>query len=517
MKKAFLLLVSVYVFSFGFTQASINLNFEIIQNGSQLLLDSVLIENTTNSTDTMIYCPLTSLEIDILSGIEESFANSSDLVVRQNYPNPFENETYIEVMCPDMKLNVSVIDFTGKTLFSKPFVTEKGLNTFVFTPGADSQYIVNFSTSKFQQSVKVIHSGNAKAELSVKLTQVNCAGLKSSKLGGFTYTDGDNLNFTSYTTACLNVETVTVSGNPTADETLSFDYTSLTNIQPDRPERIPADVTETVVSWNWSDVVGADGYKYNTTNDYETATDIGTLTEMESETLTAGINYHLFVWAYNDCGSSFPLHIVESTTALPFTEDENNIVLSGTAGEDMAVMYICEQPDSLVLRSISTNVNIEEENLELLKDRMKTTVLGEGVGIAAPQIGINRNVIWVQRYDKGNAFIKPWELYFNPVITAYSDTVVLRDDGCLSVPDDCVSEYTIAGNSYRSIWVDVQYYDIDGNFVQERITHQFTAHIFQHEIDHLHGIMYFDRQVEEIPGKYVIIDGDSYDGLPEID
>lgn len=167
------------------------------------------------------------------------------------------------------------------------------------------------------------------------------------------------------------------------------------------------------------------------------------------------------------------------------------------------------------MRAQSTNVVLGEENLQHLTDRMKQTVLGEGVGIAAPQVGINRNIIWVQRYDKGS-IIHPWELYFNPRILNYSDTVALRSDGCLSV-DYCATQYDIAGNSYRAKWIDVEYYLQDGTYVIERINHQYTAHIFQHEIDHLNGIMYFDRQVEEIPEKLIIIEGDSYEGLPAID
>ncbi len=518
MKKSFLLLLTVLCISVVYAQTSVILSFEINQNGSQLLLDSVLIENTTNSTDTTICYPDTSLEIDILSGIGDNDFDGDKLFVKQNYPNPFDDNTYIEVFTPEKMLEVSITDYSGKQLLSKSFIAEKGLNKFVFTAGADSQYLVNFSCAGYKQTIKLLSIGKAKTELNIDLIDSdNRLSLKTLKNTVFTYTEGDNLSFTSYATACSEVETAFENASPTENATITFDYTSLTNIQPDRPERIPAIVTETGISWNWSEVNDADGYKYNTVNDFETATDIGTLTELDWSELNAGNNYELYVWAYNDCGKSFPLHIVEATTALPFTADENNLVISGAAGEEMSVMYICQQPDSVVLRTTSTNVNLEEENLELLKDRMKTTVLGEGVGIAAPQVGINRNVIWVQRYDKGSAIVKPWEVYFNPVITAYSDTVALRNDGCLSVPDDCVSEYSIAGNSYRSIWVDVQYYDIDGNFVQERITHQFTAHIFQHEIDHLNGIMFFDRQIEEIPGKYVIIEGDSYDGLPKID
>jgi peptide deformylase len=517
MKKVFAFLFLLSFCTGIFTQTSIVLSFEINQNGSQLQLDSVLIENTSNSTDTMISYPETELEIDMLSGIESNFAVSNSLKVMQNYPNPFNVKTFIEVYNTEKELSVNIHDISGKQILKEKFKTEIGINTFVFTPGADSQYVVSFNNGKSEQSIKMLHNGNVKSKCNIVMSSSNTMIDKSFKETGFSFTESENLNFTSYTTACFESEIAIASGSPIEDEIYTFDYTGLTDIQPDRPERIPANVTEVSISWNWTSIDDAMGYKYNTTNDYETATDLGTTTELDLNDLSAGLNYHLYVWAYNDCGVSFSLHIIEATTTLVLTQDEIDLINSGTVGEDFEVMDICEQPDSIILRSQSINVNLDEEDLQLLTDRMKITVAGEGVGIAAPQIGINRNVIWVQRYDKGSVYIKPWEVYFNPVITAYSDTVALRNDGCLSVSENCVSEYGIAGNSYRALWVDVQYYDIDGNFVQERINHQYTAHIFQHEIDHLNGIMYFDRQVEEIPEKYIIVEGESYDGLPRID
>ena len=500
------------------SQTQIVINFEINQTESQLLLDSILIENLTNSTDTVIRWPKNSLKIKMLSGIERNLASANNLQVMQNYPNPFDEKTYIDVYNPTKELIVNVTDISGKQILTEKMFTNPGIISFVFTPGVDTYYLASFNNGKSEQTIKMLHNGRNEGVCKIEhLLSKKTMSLKNMEQTGFTYTEGETLNFTSYTSACFGVETVTLSGNPVANDTIVFDYTGLTDIQPDKPESIAAVVTASEIIWNWSAVNGAVGYKYNTVNDYETAIENGNITEVEFAELTTGLNYHLFVWAYNECGQSFPLHIVEATTTTALDIDENALITSGTSAQVFELMYICVQPDSMVLRNQSLNVNLDEDNLQILVDRMKKTVLGEGVGIAAPQIGINRNVIWVQRYDKGTLYSKPWEVYFNPVITAYSDTIAYRNDGCLSVPGDCVSQYGIVGKSYRSIWVDVQYSDINGNIVKERITDQYTAHIFQHEIDHLNGIMYFDRQVEEVPGKFVIIEGDSYEGLLAID
>ena len=105
------------------------------------------------------------------------------------------------------------------------------------------------------------------------------------------------------------------------------------------------------------------------------------------------------------------------------------------------------------------------------------------MGIAAPQVGVNKRVIWVKRYDKAGA---PFECYINAYITAYSDTLKYRPDGCLSIPG-------VSGSSWRAIWVDIIYDTPDGVRRSEHITHEYTAHIFQHEIDHLNGMVFLDR------------------------
>ncbi|HOZ31151.1 MAG TPA: peptide deformylase [Bacteroidales bacterium] len=518
MKKFITASIAVLMSLSAYLQTEIEIDFGIVQNGSQLVLDSVLIENQTLGCDTMIYNSQAGFVIDIISGMKvNQSGESSKLSVKQNYPNPFSDETIIEVYNPENELNVKIFDTAGKMILKENFITGKGAYSFSFIPGDSKQYIASFSCSKQEQSIKMTNSGSSVSKPTLKLlSQVNLPALKNLKSGPFVYNQGDVLTFTGFVTVCHEAESTSVTDSPLVSQTYNFDFTYITDIQPDAPIKDELSVTENTINWSWTSITEATGYKYNFTNNYSESIDLSEQTTYLQEELIAGTNYKVFVWAYNECGESFPVRIDTATTALPLTQDEIDLILSGESTEDMYVMNICVQPDTLVLRAISTNVIIGEENLQQLTDRMKVTVLGTGVGIAAPQIGINRRIIWVQRYDKGSA-IHPWELYFNPRIVAYSDTVALRSDGCLSVPDGCVNTWDIVGNSYRSKWVDVEYYLEDGTFVHERISHQYTAHIFQHEIDHLYGIMFFDRQLEEVPEEFTIIEGDSYEGLPIID
>ncbi|MDA3911148.1 MAG: peptide deformylase [Bacteroidales bacterium] len=516
MKKLSVIILISFLSISLFAQESIEIDFEINQNSNQLVLDSVLIENTTATCDTMIYYPNTTLNLNMLSGIEELYSQNK-LHVRANYPNPFDAYSIIELYVPEQTVQFSIYDIQGKSVLEKEIICGSGLQQFKFHAGAEAQYLIKVKSGNQNTSLQLMHSGDTGSKAQIEhLGKISEAKNTTQKANGFSFTSGDQLNFTAWVIACGTVESTNASAQPEGSEIISFDFTHLSNLQASTPEIDEIIPGENEITWKWSDVSDSDGYKYAYVNDYETATDIGTTTQMTTDDLSAGTNYKLFIWAYNDCGESHALEMYQATSAIPFTQDENDTITNAPSNSSMAVMNIFEQPDSIILRTPSTNVLFDEENLDYLVERMQSTVSAEsGVGIAAPQVGINRLVIWVQRYDIG-AIMHPWEVYYNPRIVNYSDTVVYKNDGCLSVPTS--GDYPeIEGFSYRAIWVDVEYYTETGEKVVERINHQYTAHIFQHEIDHLNAVMFFDRQVEEGKDRFTIIEGDSYEGLPTID
>ena len=190
---------------------------------------------------------------------------------------------------------------------------------------------------------------------------------------------------------------------------------------------------------------------------------------------------------------------------LAFTKAEQDTILKADSATAMRILIIFVHPDSLILRTPSKDVIVGDTLIKKLTNRMYTAVKhANGVGIAAPQVGINRKIIWVQRWDKGSLVSHPFEVYLNPRITAYSDTVVRRTDGCLSVPQT-TGYPVVIDSSYRAIWVDVEYYRPDGTFMHERVKQWYTAQIFQHEIDHLFGKMYFDNYVHKHPQRFTIL------------
>jgi uncharacterized protein (TIGR02145 family) len=101
---------------------------------------------------------------------------------------------------------------------------------------------------------------------------------------------------------------------------------------------------ETQIEWNWNSVAGAAGYKWNTTNDYATATDMATATTKTETGLTCGTSYSRYVWAYNSWGNSTPLTMTRSTSACPLNCGTtvltiNHVTTGGVAPVNKSTTY----------------------------------------------------------------------------------------------------------------------------------------------------------------------------------
>lgn len=170
-----------------------------------------------------------------------------------------------------------------------------------------------------------------------------------------------------------------------------------------------------------------------------------------------------------------------------FSRQEREIIYRGE-GDIMQVMSIANREDSLLLRRVSLPMDekmVGSEELATLCRRMLATVkdpANEGVGIAAPQVGLLRRMVAVQRFDKAG---EPFEFFLNPEIIAMLGENKPGGEGCLSVPD-------MRGVVNRSHHIVLRYRDVD--FVEHTDTIEgFTAVIFQHEVDHLDGVLYIDK------------------------
>ena len=158
----------------------------------------------------------------------------------------------------------------------------------------------------------------------------------------------------------------------------------------------------------------------------------------------------------------------------------------------MRVLTIDDPRDLAVLRAQSSDFSSEallSEEFERLSELMVATVTHpsqDGVGIAGPQVGLNRRVVAVQRFDKEG---EPFEVYPNVRIVWQSDSLAFGPEGCLSVPD---RREDVA----RSQEIVIEYTAVPGLKTISDTISGFTAVIFQHEVDHLDGVLYIDRVAE---------------------
>jgi len=155
----------------------------------------------------------------------------------------------------------------------------------------------------------------------------------------------------------------------------------------------------------------------------------------------------------------------------------------------MAIRHI-RTDDDPILRKISKKVDTFNDKLvTLIEDMIETMHIAEGVGLAAPQIGILKRVIVIDLYDDEG----PMAL-INPEIVEMKGEQI-GEEGCLSLPGR-------RGTVKRPESVKVKFQDEKGNTYMIE-GEELLSRVLCHEIDHLNGILYIDKQEEEL------LDGES--------
>ena len=147
----------------------------------------------------------------------------------------------------------------------------------------------------------------------------------------------------------------------------------------------------------------------------------------------------------------------------------------------MRLSILKDNEESLRIKSIPTLITDEVRDLV---SNMKETMLAEnGIGLSAPQVGVNLRVIVIQLMSAGK-LVGPVQEMINPVITNYSDDSMEYEEGCLSIP----GEY-IRIDRPRSI--NVKFQTLSGKY-KKWFLKGLEARIVQHEIDHLDGVLMTD-------------------------
>ena len=152
----------------------------------------------------------------------------------------------------------------------------------------------------------------------------------------------------------------------------------------------------------------------------------------------------------------------------------------------MAVRKIVTLPDPVLRRKAHKVTSFEKDLAELINDMVDTMRVAPGVGLAAPQIGISQRIIVVEFGSEDDERV-PSKLYrvVNPEIIKKSQTTVPGVEGCLSVPG-------LIGEVERYESIVVKGVDAQGKPIKIKAK-GWLARIFQHEIDHIDGVLYTDR------------------------
>ena len=164
--------------------------------------------------------------------------------------------------------------------------------------------------------------------------------------------------------------------------------------------------------------------------------------------------------------------------------------------ENMGKILKIREVGDPILNKISDEVdikNIDEYILDIIEDLKSTLEFGTGLGIAAPQIGINKRIIVVgakkENIKYNDAEEIPVTAMINPTWIKLSKETDIQYEGCMSVP-------SIRGRVERYKNIELTYYNEKGEKIVKQLN-GFLSRLVQHECDHLDGIVFLERVKEK--------------------
>ncbi|MGC8823143.1 MAG: peptide deformylase [Bacteroidales bacterium] len=143
---------------------------------------------------------------------------------------------------------------------------------------------------------------------------------------------------------------------------------------------------------------------------------------------------------------------------------------------------------SPLLRKHSIDITGEDNPIQLSQNLLDTLKKAGGIGLAAPQMGILKRAFVIDTSplsEEDNNIEKIEKAFFNPEITWRSEDKIYYSEGCLSIPD-------IFEDILRPQKIRVKYFDANLNIIEDEFD-GLIARIFQHEYDHLDGILFIDK------------------------
>jgi peptide deformylase len=156
----------------------------------------------------------------------------------------------------------------------------------------------------------------------------------------------------------------------------------------------------------------------------------------------------------------------------------------------MALRTIVTLPEAVLRRKARAVTKVDKNLQTLIDDMIETMRQAPGVGLAAPQIGLSERIIVIEYFEREedeeneDAPRKVWAV-LNPEIVKSSEETVMGIEGCLSVPG-------LVGEVERHAAIQIKGLNRHGKPTKIK-AQGWLARIFQHEIDHLNGVIFTDR------------------------
>ena len=150
----------------------------------------------------------------------------------------------------------------------------------------------------------------------------------------------------------------------------------------------------------------------------------------------------------------------------------------------MTILKIVTHPNDILTTPTQEVTKFDAKLAKLLDDMYDTMVAADGIGLAAPQVGVSKRVAIVD-LGEGQEVIE----MINPVVVAIGGKEI-EVEGCLSFPD-------IYGEVERPFYVKIEAEDRDGN-LYELEAEDYEARAIQHEIDHLNGILFTSKIIRYV-------------------
>jgi peptide deformylase len=186
----------------------------------------------------------------------------------------------------------------------------------------------------------------------------------------------------------------------------------------------------------------------------------------------------------------------------------------------MTVLEIVTLPDKILRQKAQPVTSFDDDLQQLIEDMIETMRDAPGVGLAAPQVGKSIQLTVIETLpeldEEGNEIEESRELFViaNPEIVWRSRKMVEGIEGCLSIPG-------YVGEVERHEEIRLRAQDRHGKPIKLKVK-DWTARIFQHEIDHLNGVLYIDQLTSrenfwtEVEFEATLAESDEEESIPEM-